>query len=88
MVMCQAYRSLQQDKKKLEEQVACLTKDLAFIIKKTDWPLYLARMSQIAPSHPAVVPIILKVPFKLGNELLKGNMFLQSFAPTYSSPMK
>ena len=26
MVMCQAYRSMQQDKKKLEEQVACLTK--------------------------------------------------------------
>ena len=86
MVMCQAYRSLQQDKKKLEEQVACLTRDLTvMVIKKTDWPLYLARMSQITPSH-LVAPIILKVPFKLGKELLMSNDFLHSYAPTYYSP--
>ena len=85
MVMCQAYHSLQQDKEKLEEQVACLTKDLADMIRKTDWPLYLARMSQITTLHP-IAPIVFKVPFKLGKQLLKSDPFFQSFAPTYYSP--
>ena len=98
MIMCQAYRLqnetialLQQDKQKLEEQVACLTKDMKNLqtlmsTREINWPLYLNRMSLIASVCP-VAPIILEIPFKVMqmSSLFKRDDF-HSFAPTYNSP--
>ena len=97
LIMCQAYHSqnetialLRQDKRKLEEQVACLTKDMeklqTLIPVRVDWPLYLHKISKSASVHP-IAPIILEIPFRVVQmkSLFKNNDF-QSFAPTYNSP--
>ena len=91
MIMCQAYclqneaiALLQQDKKKLEEQVACLTKDVEKCLREVDWPLYLHRMSQSASVCP-LAPIIFEIPFKVTKFVKASLDGFQCFAPEYSS---
>ena len=51
-------------------------------MKKINWPLYLDRMTQIAPAY-SVGPIILKIPFRLIEQVDMNTYYL---VPTYYSP--
>ena len=95
--MCQAYHaqnetiaSLQQDKKKLQEHVTCLTRDIEKLqiflpTREGDWPLYLHKISQIASVCP-IAPIILEIPFKVGFTEKNPTHPFYFFAPPYHSP--
>ena len=97
LIMCQAYRLqnetialLQQDKRKLKEQVAYLTKDLEKVktvipVREVDWPLYLHKMSQNASVCP-IAPIIFELQFKVNKKFTTTGCGFQFFAPTYVSP--
>ena len=86
VIMFQAYCSVQQDKKKLEEQVACLKKDLDNLqtfTNKINWSFYLYKMSRV--TSVLVVPVILEVPFRINYVKAKVIGF-KNFAQTYYSP--
>ena len=97
MIMCQAYRLqnetialLQQDKRKLEEQVSCLADQLQILampvnqIKEINWPLYLYKMSQI--NSVPISPVIFEIPLRVETTNKVSPVYgFYSFAPTYYS---